>query len=96
MPPDVFWGLEPADAITYISAREERIYNDNVELAQMIIGVLGNAMSKHPSKKPLPSYDDLLQRAAKQEAEKHMSGEDRLQRRVADLRAKFAPQHQQK
>lgn len=94
MPPDTFWGLEPADAITYISAREERIYNDNVELAQMIIGVLGNAMSKHPSKKPLPSYDELLQRAAKQEAEKHMSGEDRLQQRIAEIRSRFTPKQQ--
>lgn len=96
MPPDTFWGLEPADAIAYVSAREEQIYNNNVELAQMIVGVLGNSMSKHPKKKPLPTYDELLQAAARKEADKHMTGEERLERRVADIRAMFAQKQKQK
>lgn len=60
----------------------------------MIIGVLGNAMSKHPSKKPLPTYAELMEKASQQEAQKHMSGEDRLQQRITEIRSRFTPKQQ--
>lgn len=87
MPPDTFWGLEPADTIAYVNAQEERSYNQNVELAQMIISALGNAMSKHPKKNQFPSYEEILGISTRKV---NMTPEDRLQQRVAELRAKFS------
>lgn len=93
--PNEFWDMEVADIVQYIEERSEELrretYTVSILSAQFFAVTLGNAFRKEGAPPtPYPAYEEVFAMPTDEHKTPDELGEERLARRVADLRSQFA------